>query len=101
MKPITPDEAFAQYPDRNQVSDQMIIVINELLKRKYDGVSCAITHEDIRNEWLTHEDFPNIRDQPWVDFKPTFIKGGWDIEWIKESNYLEDGYDRWEFKRLK
>jgi hypothetical protein len=101
MKPITPNEALSQYPDNSIVPDEMIRVINDLLRNKFDGKSVEITHEDIRTEWAKHEDFPKLSDYHWADFKPLFIKSGWDVTWIKESNYAESGYDRWEFKPKK
>lgn len=72
-------------------------IINDIILEKFDGTnSFDITWYDIREKYAERDlVFPFGRD---LNFKPFYIKSGWDVKWIKESNAWEDGYDRYEFK---
>lgn len=96
MKPITPQEAASRLPEKSSIPDELIQAINDLILEKFDGTnSFDITWEEIKKRTMM---LPYNDD---YDFKPYYIKSGWDVKWIKESNYAEIGYDRYEFKPKK
>lgn len=94
MKPITPQEAASQFPQIKTIPNELFQIINDLILEKFDGSnSFDITWDEIKGRW--DGVFPYNLE---LNFKPYYIKSGWDVEWIKESNYAESGYDRFEFK---
>lgn len=101
MKPITPEQASATLPKIIE-SDEIISIINDILLERYDPTDTIveITYDDIFQRWPYA-----ATDKPFhaaiFDFKPIYRKSGWDVEFVKESNAWETGYDRWEFKKAK
>lgn len=97
MKPITPQEAASRLPEKASIPDEIIQAINDLILEKFDGTnSFDITWDEIKKKLPSP--FPIDNE---LNFKPYYIKSGWDVKWIKESNAWEDGYDRYEFKPKK
>lgn len=97
MKPITPQEAAARLPEKSSIPDELIQAINDLILEKFDGEnSFDITIDEIK-ERFSKQPFKNS----YLNFEPYYIKSGWNVKWIKDSNAWEDGYDRYEFKPKK
>lgn len=97
VKPISPEEALHTFPVKQFIPNEMIQVLNDLIAHKYQGSQFDITVEEIDEAWKHYEGFPKIKSE-WLNFEPLYIKRGWDVKWIKDSNYAESGYDRWTFK---
>lgn len=96
LKPITPQEAVENLSQNTIIPNEFIKVLNDLILEKFDGSNpFNITWNDLKRKY---SEFGLICPHRLnFDFKPQYIKSGWNVQWIKESNAWEDGFDRWEF----
>jgi len=86
-KPITPDEA----ENAKEIPDNVIQVINKLLKRNYRNGYATIKQSEIIREFKKTQGV-NLFENWWLDFEPLYRNAGWEV--IYESpGYNEDWYD--------
>lgn len=96
LQPITPKEAAEQLPKHSAIPELLFRVVNDLILQKFDGTNkFDITIPEIKSLWKSFT--VDYFQSSYLNFEPFYEKAGWNVEWIKESNAWEDGYDRFEF----
>lgn len=84
IKPISPNEIQESLADI--IPPEIVMAVNNLLKKKFRGNSVTIYQKEIEaevfkiNPKMTSE---MIYDNHWMDFEPLFVAQGWDIEYDK------------------
>lgn len=96
ITPITPQEVLEQLP--KTVPTRLIEIINDLLIERFDGKKAEITIDMIKEQWPSTTQF---KHDFLTNIERIYQKFGWKVQWIKESNAWETGYDRYEFTPIK
>lgn len=85
MKAITPQECLSQAG--NHISDMVIEVVNDMLKKEYRKGQAVVLKQDDIIEEIQKRDINLTREQifgkGWLDFEPVFERAGWKVTYDK------------------
>jgi hypothetical protein len=90
IKPLTPQEVKV-LPIAHP---QMIEVVNELLRLRFDGARAVIKQDEIKEAFLKRvPEYDSLRmfAEKLMDFEPTFRNAGWHVVYEKPG-YNESGF---------
>ncbi len=107
-RPITPDQALKA--KINAIPSFVIEAVNELLAKRFSGVSCTIKQKEViekaeeigmaRGTIPGHASRQTFFNEHWLDFEPLFRDAGWKVEYDKPG--WDESYEPfWKFSRAK
>ncbi len=85
IEPIRPSDVNITIPDF------VIVIVNEFIKKEWDGEEARILQKDIVNEIVAR--YPGMEDitsqtiyrSHWLDFEGLYREAGWKVEYDKPA----------------